>query len=37
MNLFNKKYHIQVHMGKLPLKKKKKKTWGAKGVLWKQR
>ena len=36
MNLFNKKYHIQVHMRKLPLKKKKK-TWGAKGVLWKQR
>ena len=37
MNLFNKKYHIQVHMRKLPLEKKKKKTWGAKGVLWKQR
>ena len=25
MNLFNKKYHIQVRMRKLPLEKKKKK------------
>ena len=28
MNLFNKKYHIQVHMRKLPLEKKKKKKRG---------
>ena len=37
MNLFNQNYHIQVHMRKLQLERKKKKTWGAKGVLWKQR
>ena len=35
MNLFNQNYHIQVRMRKLQLEKKKK-TWGAKGVLWKQ-
>ena len=31
MNLFNKKYHIQVHMRKLPLEKKKKKRGVQKG------
>ena len=28
MNLFNQNYHIQIHMRKLQLKKKKKKNEG---------
>ena len=36
MNLFNQNYHIQIHMLKLQLEKNKIKTWGAKGILWKE-
>ena len=33
MNLFNKKYHIQVHMRKLPLEKKKKNVGCKRGSM----
>ena len=38
MNLFNQNYDIKIHMRKLQLEKKKKKTkrWGARGILWKE-
>ena len=32
MNLFNKKYHIQIQLCKLQLGKKKKKKWGAREI-----
>ena len=39
MNLCNQNYHIQKHMCKLQLEKKKQKnktkTWGARRILWK--
>ena len=33
MNLFKKKYHIQVHMRKLPLEKKKKNVGCKRGSM----